>query len=94
MYATGDLAKKDTDGFFYIVGRKKRFLKLFGLRVSLDQSERIISEHFGIECACTGDDTKMRIYITEERLKDEVRQHISDKTGLKGASFEVICIGF
>lgn len=93
VYATGDLAKKDTDGFFYIVGRKKRFLKLFGLRVSLDQSERIISEHFGIECACTGDDTKMRIYITEERLKDEVRQHISDKTGLKGASFEVICIG-
>lgn len=89
VYETGDLAKKDADGFFYIVGRKKRFLKLFGLRVSLDQSERIISEHFGIECACTGDDTKMRIYITDEKLKEDVKQLISEKTGLKASSFEV-----
>ena len=89
VYETGDIAKKDTDGFLYIVGRKKRFLKLFGLRVSLDQSERIISEHFGVECACTGDDTKMKIYITEETLKEDVRQLISEKTGLKASSFEV-----
>ena len=89
VYETGDIAKKDVDGFFYIVGRKKRFLKLFGLRVSLDQSEKIISEHFGIECACTGDDTKMRIFITKEKLKEEVKQLISDKTGLKASSFDV-----
>lgn len=92
VYETGDLAKKDADGFFYIVGRKKRFLKLFGLRVSLDQSERIISEHFGIECACTGDDTKMCIYITDEKLKEDVKRLISEKTGLKASSFEVYFI--
>lgn len=92
VYHTGDIAKKDEDGCFYIVGRMKRFLKLFGLRVSLDQSERIISEHFGIECACTGDDTKMKIYITKEDLKDEVKKLISEKTGLISTSFEVNCI--
>lgn len=89
VYETGDIAIKDIDGFFYIVGRKKRFLKLFGLRVSLDQSEKIIAEHFGIECACTGDDSKMRIFITKEELKEEVKQLISDKTGLKTSSFDV-----
>ena len=89
VYETGDLAKKDADGFFYIVGRKKRFLKLFGLRVSLDQSEKIISEHFNIECACTGDDNQMSIYITQEGLKEEVKKLISDKTGLMAKSFEV-----
>ena len=89
VYETGDLAKKDGDGYYYIVGRKKRFLKLFGLRVSLDQSEKIIKEHFDIECACTGDDTIMRIYITDETLRDEVKQLISDKTGLKTSYFDV-----
>lgn len=89
-YETGDLAKKDADGFFYIVGRKKRFLKLFGLRVSLDQSEKIISENFGgIECACTGDDNQMLIYITQEDLKEEVKKLISEKTGLMAKSFDV-----
>ena len=90
MYETGDLAKKDADGFFYIVGRKKRFLKLFGLRVSLDQSEKIISENFGgFECACTGDDNQMLIYITDESLKEEVKKLISEKTNLMAKFFDV-----
>ena len=39
---TGDMAKQDADGFYYIVGRKKRFLKLFGNRVNLDEVEQLI----------------------------------------------------
>lgn len=89
VYETGDIAKMDADGFFYIVGRKKRFLKLFGLRVSLDQSEKIISEHFGIECACTGDDNQMRIFITKVSVQEDVRQLIAEKTGLMAKSFAV-----
>lgn len=89
IYETGDLAKRDVDGYFYIVGRKKRFLKLFGLRVSLDQCEKIIQDSFEIECACTGDDSIMRIYITEESLREEVRTLISNKTGLKSSFFDV-----
>ena len=92
LYETGDLAKKDADGYFYVVGRKKRFLKLCGLRVSLDQSEKIISEHFGIECACAGDDAKMNIYITVDGLKEKVGKLISEKTGIKTSFFEVIVV--
>ena len=33
---TGDIAKSDLEGFYYILGRRKRFVKLFGNRVNLD----------------------------------------------------------
>ena len=60
---TGDMAKRDKDGFYYIVGRKKRFLKMFGKRVNLDEVERIIkSEYSFLDCACDGTDDNMYKY--------------------------------
>lgn len=37
--ATGDLAKRDVEGDYRITGRRSRFAKLFGLRISLDEVE-------------------------------------------------------
>jgi acyl-coenzyme A synthetase/AMP-(fatty) acid ligase len=61
---TGDLAYQDEDGCFYIVGRMGRFLKLFGMRIGLDECEQIIKAKFPIECACVGNDEKMIIYVS------------------------------
>lgn len=91
-FHTGDLARRDEDGCYYITGRKSRFLKLLSYRVGLDQSERLISERFNIECACTGTDQRMDIYITEETLKDEVLLYISEKTGLFKNLFKVFVV--
>jgi len=43
---TGDMARVDEDGFYYITGRLKRFMKLFGQRVNLDEVETILKNHF------------------------------------------------
>ena len=43
---TGDLARQDADGYFYITGRLKRFLKMFGKRFNLDDVEKILSRRF------------------------------------------------
>lgn len=87
---TGDMAKKDEDGYFYIVGRKKRFLKIFGNRVNLDETERMIKAQFNnLDCACSGMDDTMYIFITDETLANEVKKFISDKTGLNPVAFKV-----
>ena len=45
---TGDIAFKDSDECYFIVGRKSRFLKLFGYRVGLDECEAFIKEAYNI----------------------------------------------
>ena len=90
---TGDMAKRDAEGFYYIVGRKKRFLKIFGNRVNLDETERLIKSAFpGIDCACGGVDNKMKIYIADASKADQVQTFVVDKTHLNFSAFEIVPI--
>lgn len=86
---TGDLAYRDEDGCYYIVGRMGRFLKLFGMRIGLDECEQIIKAKFPIECACTGTDEKMYVYITDESLRGDVKDELVAKTKLVATAFEI-----
>lgn len=87
---TGDMAKFDADGFYYIVGRKKRFLKIFGNRVNLDETERLIKAHFnGLDCACAGRDDRMDIFVTNEEVLKDVKAFIAEKSRLNPTAFRV-----
>jgi long-chain acyl-CoA synthetase len=86
---TGDMAWKDEEGFFYIVGRKKRFLKLYGYRIGLDECENMIKEAFDIECACVGNDECMDIFITERKQTNKIKDYISERLGINSSAFRV-----
>jgi acyl-coenzyme A synthetase/AMP-(fatty) acid ligase len=90
---TGDMAQFDEDGYYYIVGRKKRFLKIYGNRVNLDEIDRLVKTKFeNIEFASSGVDDHMYLFVTDEALTDAVRQFVIDKTGLNPAAFKTVVI--
>lgn len=89
---TGDMAKKDDDGYYYIVGRKKRFLKIYGNRVNLDEVERMLATAYpDMEFACIGVDDHMQIFMTRcgEQQCDVIRDFVAERTGLNRIAFEV-----
>ncbi len=89
---TGDMAQFDEDGYFYIVGRKKRFLKIYGNRVNLDEVDRMIKGKFEIEVASDGVDDHLYIFVTDEKYADAVRDYVVGKTKLNLAAFKVVVI--
>ena len=90
---TGDMAQFDEDGYYYIVGRKKRFLKIYGYRVNLDEVDRMIKTKFdNIDVASAGIDDHMYIFVTEERYANDVVKYVVEKTGLNPAAFQSIVI--
>ena len=89
---TGDMAQFDEDGYYYIVGRKKRFLKIYGNRVNLDEIDRLIKGEFEIEVASSGVDDHMYIFVTDGSMADKVRDYVVSKTKLNHVAFNVIVI--
>ncbi len=85
---TGDVAQFDADGYLYIVGRLKRFVKIFGNRVNLDQAEQI-AKLFVADCACTGVDDKLTIHMTDAAQGDIMRSYMAGKLGLHPSAIRI-----
>src|SRR3989339_783060 len=88
---TGDLAKRDTDGFYYIVGRKSRFLKMFGNRINLNEIEQLVKDS-GYECACAGADDHLKIYVVNAKHLDQMKHGIAELIGIHPSGIEIISI--
>jgi len=89
---TGDIAYRDSDGFYFITGRISRFVKVFGKRVSLDEIEQRLETIVG-ETACTGVEDEVSIWITNASKQEIVRKHIAGLTGIHSSAFKVYVLG-
>jgi acyl-CoA synthetase (AMP-forming)/AMP-acid ligase II len=76
---TGDLGTVDDDGFFAVVGRLKRFAKLFGRRVSLEDVERELESAFPVRAIATeaGDRLGVSLAVDGDVRDDEMVTHLA-----------------
>lgn len=85
---TGDVARRDADGYYYITGRLKRFVKVWGNRCNLDATEQLVKA-ITTNCACAGVDDKITVFVTEEGLEAQIKNYLSEKMGLNPRAFAV-----
>lgn len=87
---TGDIAERDADGFYRVVGRRSRFLKLVGLRIGLDEVERTLAAR-GLRPYAVGDDTRMTVFLdgADPELAAETAERLIGRYGLTHALLAV-----
>jgi long-chain acyl-CoA synthetase len=85
---TGDIGHRDVDGYYYITGRMKRFVKIWGNRCNLDAIEQLVKT-ITVNCACVGVDDLITVFVTEPGLDTEIKNFLSEKTGLNIRAFTV-----
>ena len=79
--ATGDVAQRDEDGYYYIVGRLKRFVKIVGRRTNLDEMERLLVRRFStLDIACAGHDDLLAVFVTDASLSNDIVEYIYETT--------------
>lgn len=91
-HSTGDVALRSEDGLYKITGRLKRFIKLQGNRVSLDNVEARLKQN-GYDVACVGEDDKLIICCESDELKDEIKQSVMDNFSFPVRSIKIANIG-
>lgn len=89
---TGDLARRDADGCYYIVGRLKRFLKIYGLRIGLDEVENLIKSAYNVDCYCKGSDEKLIVLVTNNEIATDLPAFIEEKTHLFHKNIEIVVV--
>lgn len=89
---TGDLVRRDADGCYFIIGRMKRFLKIYGLRIGLDEVEQMIKQEYDVDCYCKGDDEKLIVLVTDPLAVNSLPLFIEKKTHLFHKNINIHCV--
>lgn len=91
LLKTGDIARRLPNGAFEIVGRKNRFVKIFGLRIGLDEVDRHLQE-MGLEAACVSRNDEMFVVVVNDPAQsvEGLAPHLADWLGIPARSFRVV----
>ena len=88
---TGDLAKLSNDGFYYIIGRKSRIIKINGYRIDLDFIESELRSK-QIYSACNGKDDNLKIYYINKENKSKIFNILKIFKNIKKNNIELFLV--
>lgn len=85
---TGDLASRTASGNYRIVGRLKRFAKLYGKRLNLQDAEIFVRDR-GIACAITSDDRKLFVAVASPEAVAPAQTLLHERYGVARVDIEI-----
>ena len=89
---TGDLARLDAEGYCYITGRLRRFLKMFGKRFNLDELESILASRIGSPVACFGRDDLLIAAVQDPEDPERVARTVCGMFGLPRSAAKAFAV--
>jgi acyl-coenzyme A synthetase/AMP-(fatty) acid ligase len=87
---TGDLARRDADGLYEVIGRSSRFVKMYGLRIDLHRVEAALSDH-GVTAFCADADDVLAVAAAGHDAA-EIRRVAAAAAGIPAGAVNVITV--
>jgi acyl-coenzyme A synthetase/AMP-(fatty) acid ligase len=88
---TGDVARVDQEGFYFLEGRLKRIVKIQGRRHNLDEIESQLIDAVG-NVACTGIDDLIRVHCKSKEDFLVAQEYVLSRMNINKRSLQMILI--
>jgi acyl-CoA synthetase (AMP-forming)/AMP-acid ligase II len=88
---TGDIARLSPDGLYEIVGRNSRFVKMYGLRIDLQQVEAALRDK-GIHAFCTSDDDVILVAAAGRHNRRDIQRAAAEAAGVPVGAVRAVAV--
>lgn len=88
---TGDVARLCPDGLYEVVGRNSRFVKMYGLRIDLQQIEAALRGQ-GMRAFCASDDDALVVAVAGRHDERDVQRVAAEAAGVPAGAVRAVTV--